>query len=454
MANPIGNDLPEQGGFTGNMPRPATVPRPETPSVFSQIFKPQPPKSWNIPQVGPIPEKDPIAPHENIPSEQLENLINWKPTTEATDRYEKLVGAYPKRDEYNPGFWRSLGAMVVDYSKGPQRGQAFYDEPFNDAQEDWKEQIGPAYQAANLERYGNVNERMQRYQTASQELRDRKQQADERKQEADARIREMRAEVYKYKNMLPKWKLEKVKGGNYRMFNPDNPLESVDTGIPTGTLSEIDEAILNKDLNIQVEEAKSGLRMGEQQPRLDNQRDIAEMQGGQIMNDAQGNAYWVNPRTRKLERIEGAQGPMMRPPTTASAEEAMNPYQERVHIGNRAKMIRDTMPELGQYLTQDAEGNWSPIPPAPPGWLDKLRGFEDRKAGTPTQEEFEEIKRILYEGTSMDPRKKQKGDINLPSEPTTPQTGIEPKYQKNTVTGEIRVSYDGGKTWQPFKGGQ
>jgi hypothetical protein len=91
--------------------------------------------------------------------------------TDVEDKFNELLAKYPQHTPASVG--RTIVAALAGFKGGPDASQKIIDEPFNQAVADWKNQAGPAYQAANLERQGNINERQiaaqqNAYETASQ----------------------------------------------------------------------------------------------------------------------------------------------------------------------------------------------------------------------------------------------------------------------------------------------
>jgi hypothetical protein len=246
----MGNDLPQQGGITGNMPYNPAGPRmlPPGPNTAMDIMGAADPTQFmpppqfdaatdyltnlgkdNPPLFGPDfssmsgPDMQGYTPREPLPpppemdaGARMREL--YKPDTDASDRFNELLRQYPQ--ETKPSWLRRIGAMIVDYTKGSKAGQEFFERPRTEAIEDWKNQVGPAQQSANLERYENVNQRTLAANQIAAELREKAQQAKERNDETNARIRQQRADVYQFKATHPDWKIITPKGGNVIAINP------------------------------------------------------------------------------------------------------------------------------------------------------------------------------------------------------------------------------------------
>jgi hypothetical protein len=151
---PIGNDMPEQGGITGTMYPPG-----------HPLY--QPPPNWETPnqaagygsdigQSGIGHDVTGMSMGERDPNQRLADL--YSPEHSASDRLDQLIAQMPHRNK--PGIFSKIVGSLVGMGGGPQAADEAMYGRYNRDIEDWKAQLGPAYQAANLERYGNVNERM------------------------------------------------------------------------------------------------------------------------------------------------------------------------------------------------------------------------------------------------------------------------------------------------------
>jgi len=170
----------------------------------------------------------------------------YQPQTTATDRFNELMQQYPKREDYRPGGWRKVAAALAMFGRGgPQLAQQVVDKPFQDALSDWSNQVKPAAEAANFERYQNSNSRMMAFQTVAQELR---QQAIDNKDKIDQgklEVMQHRASIYQFKAMHPNLELIYPKGGNVSYLDPSTK-QMVDTGIPVGSMTDLDKINLNE----------------------------------------------------------------------------------------------------------------------------------------------------------------------------------------------------------------
>lgn len=355
----------------------------------------------------------------------------YQPQDDATRRFEQLISQYPQ--EQKPSLLRRIGAMIVDYTKGQKAGQEFFDEPRNKAIQDWKNQISPAYQAATNERYANANERTLAYQQMSTELREKALQAKERNDIRRAEIYQQRADIYAFKTMHPNFKFILPKGGNVMAMDPATG-ESHDTGIPTGSLSRIDE------LNLTQENALGQIAArGQQAQTLEGMRQsgregIAETRGWKLGKDEEtGKSILYNEITGATKPVNANVTPAPRP--GASGAGGIQPTQQRINSLNRATQLKNTRPDLAEFIKIGAPGSndFEITPPSTGGWFG---------GSGPTQEQYDEMSKFIY-GAAVGPRNTPpggRGSMSGPGPAATPP-------QSRT----IRVRTKDGKTYR-FQG--
>lgn len=372
----MGNDLPQQGGITGRMslpPGPNTMmdvmgaadptqfmPPPQfdadtsylanlnQPTFGSMNINRPPSSEMDINQfTQPIPNPD-----EMNAGQRMGELYN--PKTEATDRFNELARQYPQAKD--PSWLRRIGSMVVDYTKGGRAGQEFYERPHTQAVEDWKNQVSPAYQAASLERYENVNQRTTAYNQISAELREKAQQAKERNDERNAQIRQQRADVYAFKATHPNWKIMMPKGGNIIAINPQTG-ESHDTGIPTGSMTDLDR------INLQGEQRLDQIAATGEETRETEQTRQA---GREAAIRARGEE---NRKTR--ETVPGGIGGRDESSTQAKAGQYI-----------RARQIANSSPTLSRFIKLSSGNEFTVIKP--------------NERGGPTPQQYSDIINTIY----------------------------------------------------------
>jgi hypothetical protein len=379
----IGNDLPSQGGITGRMPLP---PGPNTQMDINfggadpTQYMPPPMfdadtdylTNLNQPTFGPTDMPDPqsfqaegYTPREPISSTPSEMDAGarmrelYQPQTESTDRFNQMINQYPQEEK--PSWLRRIGAMVVDYSKGSRAGQEFFNEPYDRKITEWKNKIGPAQQSANLERYENVNQRTLAYNQIAAELREKAQIAKEKNDTRNAEIRQQRADIYEFKATHPNWKIMMPKGGNIVAINPMTG-ETHDTGIPTGSMTDLDKLTLGQENALERIGATGEQARETEGVRQAGRETLVGMRGEEAR------------KTR--ETVPGGVG-----------GRAIQPSQVRVDQANKARQIVNANPELAQWIKLGSGNEFTVVPPGKDFW-GKPKG--------PTPEQYSQINKFIY----------------------------------------------------------
>lgn len=429
----FGNDLPSQGGIGGNLPPgPNFMPR----SIGGDIpiggmpmgVENMPPPQFQIPEnfTKPSPQdpfdinfgrgpleinqgdmaaaRMPVA-GQGMPEMDAGARMRelYQPTNDATQRFERMIDEYPQRE--NPSWLRRIASMIVDYTKGPAAGRALYEEPQREAEAEWKAKIGPAQQAANLERYENANERTLAYQQMSLELNERKQKAIEENNERKAAILQQRADIYAFKATHPNFKFVMPKGGNVMAGDPATG-QMHDTGVPTGSLTDLDK------LHIGQEQALERIgAQGEQARETETVRQA-------------GRETLVGMRGEQARQTKAT------PPGGITGKGLM-PTQIKVDQYTKARQIVNSNPELAPFIKLGPSNEFEVVRPNPGGWTERGRG--------PTPQQYSDIINTIY-GQSMGGRGGGPG----------PGPASSPTAAPNT-SGTIRVQLSDGTT-RRFKG--
>lgn len=380
---PFGNDLPSQGGITGRMPLPPgpntnmnifgaadptqAMPPPMFDASSDYLTNANQPPMFGGPagmDITKSPTFGDYAPREPLPEppgmdagQRMREL--YTPQTEATERFNQMIQQYPQEDK--PSWLRRIGAMIVDYTKGSKRAEEWFHEPYNEKVQEWKDKIAPAQQAANLERYENVNQRTLAANQIAAELREKAQQAKEKNDERNAQIRQQRADVYQFKATHPNWKVLLPKGGNVTMINPITN-ETHDTGIPTGTMTDLDRIWLQGEQRIEQIEAT-----GAQARETEGVRQTGRIEA-------------------ITERGKQARETKATPPGGATGVGG-TPTQMKVNQYNKAREIYNSSPALGRYIKLGA-GN-------------EFRIMKPGEKGGPTPQEYSTIINSIYGATTQ-----------------------------------------------------
>lgn len=133
-------------------PEPASaIPRYENPFQSEQL-EVQPPQV-------PIPEI-PVQggyPGTRREPDYLEMMRAYSPETKASEAYAELLRHYPQKEP--PGIGRRAIASMIALKGGPEAAEKVMYAPYMRDVSAWKEQVEPAFRAAELENRANINER-------------------------------------------------------------------------------------------------------------------------------------------------------------------------------------------------------------------------------------------------------------------------------------------------------
>lgn len=334
-------------------------PQIDIPMDFGSTFQGNPPQvNFAQPPIT-IPESTPMMqePTGYDIGSRMKELYN--PETMAGERFNRLIGEQPQYEK--PGVWRSIAAALSAFGPGGhETGMRVANEPYTRKMETWKNAIGPAQAAANLERQENVNERTLAYQTVSQELR---QQADEARAANDTRrsdIAQQRANVYEFKARNPNLKFN-FSGPTVLATDPTSG-RVTDTGVQTGNLSAMDK------MNLAQEQALERIEKTGQQARTTEEK------------RQEGRMEVVGERGEQARRTKET-------PTATQTGRGELPTQTKVRQYNAAKQLANTRPELRQFIKLGTSNDFTIEPPG--------TNFFGRPTG-PTKEQYDEINAAIY----------------------------------------------------------
>jgi hypothetical protein len=381
----------------------------EGPSDYEmgQVNLPQPQEPYfggNY-QVQNDPRAVPIAGPASIgagTAENLEDVINriYTPETESRDRFNRLLDAAPERE--SPGLMRGLAAFGMGMgAKDPldtlKVHEAVMYAPHLRNMQDWSAKTQPFGTAAELENRANINERTLAGNvataTVNQQRYDQQNTINEEKNriaELNAESKRIRDTAYAYTQRLGKGWTPITTGPTVQMMNKDTG-EIMDTGMPTGKLSEQDKIELQNYGRIEASRVQG-----------QNAATVAGINQSERWVDRQGNVYNLNPNqvgdaeTMGLRPITpGApqfpNSQITRVPTSAGAASAQQP---RVDRNNRFQQLADERPDLAQkWLIPpvSATGNWGikPPPTGRDGW------FWDTPVNATDMQEYNAVREAL-----------------------------------------------------------
>jgi len=382
------------------------------------------------PGVMPVPPMaDPNMPQMPPQGPGLYNIAQrmaelYTPETAATDRFNQMANNFPTQAPSSGK--RKLGAVALaglSDVTGNNNGKFIFDEltgknKLRDDVTNWKTQITPIQQAADNERSTNSNERTMAHQQIADELRQQAQAATAAKNEVDAKIKQQRADVYEFKARNPNMKIIAVKGGNIMAINPITA-QKMDTGIPSGSLSDADRIALEQDNAME---------------RIAGQGDQTRQTQGVRHEDTMEEIGARGDESRKTKAVPSATTTTNKPETEAAI---------RTGRINKATQLINTRPELRKWI--QVNGNDIRVtPPSNGGYF----------SSGPTKQEFDEINNAIYGTSTAKPADnaaapRDRGAGPGPTTPNNTKTAPLTKQMRNKNTGEVAtvISTDGGKTW-------
>lgn len=177
-------------------------------------------------------------------SDNLKKILSSQPTPPTPSILRKLIagGLGAIRDTQNTRM-EPLGVRPTE--TGSEASDRFLGMPqYQQALTNWRSQLAGAQSAANTERESNANQRTAATQTINDILKQQSESERERHDMATEKAAEARAQIQQFAANNRDWQFTAPKGGNYTFINKLSG-EKRDTGVPTGTLSQLDEMNLS-----------------------------------------------------------------------------------------------------------------------------------------------------------------------------------------------------------------
>lgn len=322
----------------------------------------------------------------------------YQPETQATDKFNQLINRYPQRSNYEPSMMRRIAASLAMFGRGgPELANKVFEAPFSDALTDWKNQVQPAGEAAQFERYQNTNSRMAAYQQVAAELKQHAQDAKDKNDDRNAQIREHRAAVYEFKAHNPGMKFSYPKGGNVMAADPITG-QLHDTGVPTGSMTELDKMNLGQDNALERIGATGAEARKTENVKETNRESLQNIKGwtlGEIQDPDDPTkkiSVRMNADTGEIKRatLEGQQvrGAAKLGTPKGSSGKDETPTQTRVRQFNAARQMFNTRADLKKFIKLGNPGSndFTVTPPSD--------GFFGHSG--PTPEQYKEIHDTIY----------------------------------------------------------
>jgi hypothetical protein len=360
--------------------------------------------------------------------------------TRDTDALRQLISQYPNREQYKPSILKRIGSGFIGVNEGSKAQQSYLDSGYDDAIADWKNQIAPAEDLANLERYGNTNSRQGLYQ--------------------GERIDIMRGELER-----------KTAQGNARIAQNqekiDQNQQKIDHVLAREDISESEKlALTNKyrkeqiKLKGDIDYTRQQLVGTQQQANIgakgEVDKDIQELRG-----------------TQRIEQI-GATGAQARTtkatPSGGTKATSQSEAQKKIGVQNRVGQAQREHPEWSDWITIDPNTGQVNIENPSTGFFGRQTGPDDKTykemqqyfgvqtgtsqndanvpsgAGTPNNTATKPSGAGTPNNTSAKP-----AGAGTPNKPATTPTS---KTAKPHTTGKVRVKAPDGRTgtWDLSKG--
>lgn len=335
---PKGNDLPEQGGITGQLP----MPQAGNIDQFDMSSVPQ----ASI-QIGPQSEEINALPDIDYHKRMLEL---YKPEHTDSDRLNEIVSRMPQRNK--PGIMRKIAAGLSGLT-GDMRNvdRALYGPYYNQIA-DWKEQYEPAKDLAQEERLGNNNLRMMANSMLSQEMSDRRFEqtaarhkvlqgnSDRRLDQGDTKIDQGQQRIdlatkgFDLKKELAEGGqvITDNKTGNTYLMNRKGELSE----LPFDQLSFEDKEIIKANQSIRAANAKPKSTGANQRDRL------------QLKVNADGTHTVINLDKEVSKPVKTETGEMSKAPTTE--------LDRNRALSAKALQVKSSNPDWEKWITFDKTG--------------------------------------------------------------------------------------------------
>lgn len=353
------------------------------PSIdYGEDIEPQPPIDYgeeilSQPLIEPELQRqmNPIVDERAIEEMRLREL--YKPQTQASERFNQLLGEFPEREE--PGFMRKLAAAGAGVGNIEMRRPGGIDEsekvlhaPYYRDLGEWKTKAEPFGRAADIERQGNIQERTLASNIIQNERENRRITEQSRIADERNRIAKIRAVAYQLKQ--EGWTF-KVMGDRVIGYKPDGSTQDFGS---SGGMDEADKIELQNKGRIEAARQFGA-----------NQANVATMRGGEIYQQ-NGRTYRINSVTGEKEDITGEAGPgtLTRPGTPSGAGGRGGNYADTQN--EKLRQIYTERPEFSDLIIPATTqgGSWQIArPPVDRGWG---RGVDQDKARL-----YDELRRLM-----------------------------------------------------------
>lgn len=376
----IVSDHPNNGGISGNLPRPRE-------NVFD-IGDRTPSSTIGRVKLGEAYSPGPSPNEPSVPLNGKSNnlLEEFTPETFFSDEFKKAYGERPERP--NPGkVKRILAGIVGGFARDPKAVNNILYGGYDRDVADWKtrlDQIQPGLQA---ERYANVNERTLLNQQRGRELEEGRLRLSQSNAAAKQDLDNRKLALQQFKADNPNYKFETGEDGFIYAVNPQNPKDVIKTEIKSGELSEFDKIRLNlssaitrigvqSEANKELEEVRSLNREEIANFNRDTQIQLATMRA-----ELAGQNRWSNPVqafdregkplpfmisangvTGETKQIPLTNEAVVRPTPPGASDTTESESQKKQGLINKANEVINQHPEWKMYIDVTSSGvNVKPV---------------------------------------------------------------------------------------------
>jgi hypothetical protein len=258
------------------------------------------PTQGALPRIGTYDPNEPVNMQQGTQPQSMADLMTsmYHPEHQASDEYEALLNRFPQREK--PSIARRLVASGASLKGGIKAAEEVMEAPNLRNRADWVAQVAPRYNAANLERQSNINERTLAYNAATTTVGQRRADETERSNREKADIARTRAAAYDFKSRNPGLKIESPKGGY--MIGVDAAgkatyiTDEQGNRIKSGTLSQYDEINLRGGYQVEAAKQAGASQIATEKERQKGREALADRRGWQVLEDANGNMFAINPQ--------------------------------------------------------------------------------------------------------------------------------------------------------------
>jgi len=309
---PMGNDLPSQGGISGQLP-----------TGLEQNSMP----------VSPMP--DPTHSQDVTDISELFKQI-YSPDNTASDKVKEILGQMPERQ--NPNLIHKILGSVVGLGYGPQAGYEAANAPYLHQMEDWKAKLDPWQKESISERQQNTQERIAANDVTGKALADKKINLTDENNKAKIKISQQRADAYVWDKTHPDHIIKEDASGHLIAVNKKDGTAEVVTdsdGDPIKSANLSDEQKLAIQHGNKLSEIQA---QGQSNINLENTRESNRQK---------------DIKQRGSESIQLKQTPA--PPKVGSSITAKteSASQQRVRIANNAQKYINEHPEAKNWISID-----------------------------------------------------------------------------------------------------